>query len=551
MNENNGRKVVAKNWTGIGPQKYAVTDGAADESELYWMEEEEVLRDISGRPDSDDLNESFRQAKGNLAEYGEDGEPENEAARRQKREEDILERGLDQIKPDEKYFVRNRNHKEVTVTVPYGLTGDDLYQRCVEELDDPGNQDMNSLLEIKWMGWDFTETGSVGEEAPDAAGQEKGEDMERTAEAEEARDPGQEGTETAVEQADGENADITGEIPAETAVPAYEPEGTGKQEETAVTISGESLPANIEDLAKFVLVEQARFGAVLKALKSIEKLGVAADVRKRAFEEAQMISETLLEAEIRLGELTAALPTSQGKRTDKEPADIDDQKSAKQETKTKILERYGLKPRQALRYETMARNPEAVDKVKKWAEENGELITQKAVMNEIKKSSVKETWREEWITPEQFVESAKKVMGRIDLDPASSETANGTVGAERYYDEEQDGLTQEWSGTVWLNPPRSEESAFIDKLCESHEEQKIEQAIVMADSATDAEWFAKLMGIASAVVFYKGQFNYQLKHGDKTVKGPVVKGPAFIYLGENTDAFLETFSEYGWGVPLR
>jgi hypothetical protein len=43
--------------------------------------------------------------------------------------------------------------------------------------------------------------------------------------------------------------------------------------------------------------------------------------------------------------------------------------------------------------------------------------------------------------------------GPINLDPASTWEANLLIGAERFYNEEQDGLSQPWTGTVYLNPP--------------------------------------------------------------------------------------------------
>jgi predicted transcriptional regulator len=37
----------------------------------------------------------------------------------------------------------------------------------------------------------------------------------------------------------------------------------------------------------------------------------------------------------------------------------------------------------------------------------------------------------DWRTPRKFLDAAREVMGAIDLDPASSAEANGTVGAGR------------------------------------------------------------------------------------------------------------------------
>jgi hypothetical protein len=59
----------------------------------------------------------------------------------------------------------------------------------------------------------------------------------------------------------------------------------------------------------------------------------------------------------------------------------------------------------------------------------------------------------EWYTPPDYIELARKVMGAIDLDPASSDKAQVCVQAKSYFTVADDGLTKEWKGAVWLNPP--------------------------------------------------------------------------------------------------
>lgn len=56
----------------------------------------------------------------------------------------------------------------------------------------------------------------------------------------------------------------------------------------------------------------------------------------------------------------------------------------------------------------------------------------------------------EWYTPSKYIEAARAVMGSIDLDPATTEQANKTICAKKYYTRETNGLLQEWHGNVWL-----------------------------------------------------------------------------------------------------
>ena len=76
----------------------------------------------------------------------------------------------------------------------------------------------------------------------------------------------------------------------------------------------------------------------------------------------------------------------------------------------------------------------------------------------------------EWYTPAPYIEAARRVMGEIDLDPASSTFANHIVRAKMYYAIEDNGLEQNWKGRVWLNPPygktnnKSNQGIWLRKL---------------------------------------------------------------------------------------
>ena len=74
----------------------------------------------------------------------------------------------------------------------------------------------------------------------------------------------------------------------------------------------------------------------------------------------------------------------------------------------------------------------------------------------------------EWYSPAHIISDARKVLGEIDLDPASSDQAQTTVQALRHFTQADDGLKQAWLGTVWLNPPYAQPHIehFADKLIE-------------------------------------------------------------------------------------
>jgi hypothetical protein len=99
----------------------------------------------------------------------------------------------------------------------------------------------------------------------------------------------------------------------------------------------------------------------------------------------------------------------------------------------------------------------------------------------------------EWHTPAVIINAARRVMGGIDLDPASSAAANRRVGASIYFDRAADGLSRPWAGRVWLNPPFSENSAFIARLMAEYDAGHVEQACVITFASLDTAWARRLM----------------------------------------------------------
>ena len=96
-------------------------------------------------------------------------------------------------------------------------------------------------------------------------------------------------------------------------------------------------------------------------------------------EEAQDISEAVLDAEVKIGELMAKIPKKQGARTDMQLLD-----SGVQKSKAEIIENAGFSVKQAQRFETLAKNPELVEQAKAEARENDDIVSRSLVLEKVK-----------------------------------------------------------------------------------------------------------------------------------------------------------------------
>lgn len=106
----------------------------------------------------------------------------------------------------------------------------------------------------------------------------------------------------------------------------------------------------------------------------------------------------------------------------------------------------------------------------------------------------------EWYTPKWIFDELKT---SFDLDPASPTDFLTYVPAKTKYTKAINGLSREWKGYVWLNPPYgSDTKIWMERMI------KHNNGIAFVFSRTDAEWMQKAMKNSTAILFFAGRIAF-------------------------------------------
>jgi DNA modification methylase len=153
-----------------------------------------------------------------------------------------------------------------------------------------------------------------------------------------------------------------------------------------LTVTQSNIPANIEDLAKFVLIGRDKLQSVRAEISAISKLGLAKEVYEQKKAEAQEIAETVTLAEMRTGELLKAIPKATPNNNK-----FHEKRTGAPFVKPKIqvIKDLGIDRTQAQRMEQMAENPEIVHKAIQEARANDDIVSRSFVLGKIKQEKKK------------------------------------------------------------------------------------------------------------------------------------------------------------------
>lgn len=145
-----------------------------------------------------------------------------------------------------------------------------------------------------------------------------------------------------------------------------------------------------------------------------------------------------------------------------------------------------------------------------------------------------------WYTPPHIVELVVLILGEIDLDPCAE---NGKkIPARSHYTINEDGLSKQWHGRVFLNPPYSCPGKWIAKLTEEITTGRVTEAIALVPGATDTNWLSPVLK-TQPVCFWKGRIKFLDTNYEP--KLPARQSHVLIYWGNNSARFEEIFDAYG------
>ena len=246
-------------------------------------------------------------------------------------------------------------------------------------------------------------------------------------------------------------------------------------------------------------------------------------------------AEIRVRAERRAGELL--------RDTEKHPAGRPSKSVERDDQLPPTLTEMNITKDQSSQWQRLASVPEETfEKKIAEAKDSDEPLSLRRILS--KKEVIPFSGEYEWYTPEIYLEMAREVMGSIDTDPASSKIANKCVKAETFYTQSQNGLTKDWIGNVFLNPPycMPEIDQFLNKLLAEYAKGNVKQAIVLTNNSTDTNWWQGLAG-ATGICFPSHRIQFIAEDG-KTKSSPL-RGQTFFHLGKSHDTFYKVFGDIG------
>lgn len=112
-----------------------------------------------------------------------------------------------------------------------------------------------------------------------------------------------------------------------------------------------------------------------------------------------------------------------------------------------------------------------------------------------------------WLTPPHIIEA----LGPFDLDPCAAPSPRPWETASRHIELPEDGLSAEWHGRIWCNPPFGAQTwSWLSRMADHWD------GIALCFARTDTRGFHDFVWQrAAAVMFLAGRPSFYLPDGSK------------------------------------
>ena len=127
---------------------------------------------------------------------------------------------------------------------------------------------------------------------------------------------------------------------------------------------------------------------------------------------------------------------------------------------------------------------------------------------------------DEFFTP-KFIFDALSI--EFDLDVSSPINLTTNVPAKHRFTSEQDGLAQKWFGNVWMNPPYSEPTPWVEKFLDH------KQGIALLP-ITRGRWWDRLWNESGAIL--PTAYNLKFERPNGEAAKPITFRTALYAIGE-------------------
>jgi phage N-6-adenine-methyltransferase len=148
---------------------------------------------------------------------------------------------------------------------------------------------------------------------------------------------------------------------------------------------------------------------------------------------------------------------------------------------------------------------------------------------------------DEWASPRELVEPLDTAVNGFDLDPCSG--AEVSPFADKTYTESDNGLSQPWSGTVWVNPPYSAMDTWTEKAIAEIENTETICYLCKGDSST--EWWQTAAQEATVIC----AIDHRLQFGDGDSSAPFASH--IVVFGRASNTLISELQNHGVVLEVK